>query len=115
MPLHPEQHFLDAPFQDGIDDKEEDRSQDHHDQHHDGRDHRLLPGGPSDLPGFLADFLEEFEWVCLGHSVFRCFRGWQGRRVSNPRPAVLETAALPTELHPYQLLPYSTILATTPA
>ena len=28
---------------------------------------------------------------------------WQGRRGSNPRPAVLETAALPTELHPFNL------------
>ena len=26
---------------------------------------------------------------------------WQGRRESNPQPAVLETAALPIELHPY--------------
>ena len=25
---------------------------------------------------------------------------WQGRQESNPRPAVLETAALPSELHP---------------
>ena len=25
---------------------------------------------------------------------------WQGRQDSNPRPAVLETAALPSELHP---------------
>ena len=25
---------------------------------------------------------------------------WQGRRGSNPRPSVLETDALPTELHP---------------
>ncbi|AIE83499.1 recombinase [Fimbriimonas ginsengisoli Gsoil 348] len=28
------------------------------------------------------------------------FEKWQGRQDSNPRPAVLETAALPTELHP---------------
>jgi hypothetical protein len=28
---------------------------------------------------------------------------WQGRQDSNPRPAVLETAALPAELHPYML------------
>jgi hypothetical protein len=28
-------------------------------------------------------------------------RIWQGRQDSNPRPAVLETAALPTELRPY--------------
>ncbi len=27
-------------------------------------------------------------------------QGWQGQRDSNPRPAVLETAALPTELYP---------------
>ena len=26
---------------------------------------------------------------------------WQGRRDSNPRPADLESAALPTELHPF--------------
>jgi hypothetical protein len=26
---------------------------------------------------------------------------WQGRRESNPQPAVLETAALPIELLPY--------------
>jgi hypothetical protein len=28
---------------------------------------------------------------------------WQGRRDSNPRPTVLETAALPAELRPYQI------------
>ena len=26
---------------------------------------------------------------------------WQGKKVSNPRPTVLETAALPAELFPY--------------
>ena len=26
---------------------------------------------------------------------------WQGQKDSNPRPAVLETAALPAELYPY--------------
>ena len=26
---------------------------------------------------------------------------WQGQKVSNPRHAVLETAALPAELYPY--------------
>ena len=30
----------------------------------------------------------------------RNFR-WQGRQGSNPRPMVLETIALPAELHPY--------------
>ena len=28
-------------------------------------------------------------------------RLWQGQQGSNPRPTVLETAALPTELYPY--------------
>jgi hypothetical protein len=28
-------------------------------------------------------------------------RRWQGRRESNPQPAVLETAALPIELLPF--------------
>ena len=28
-------------------------------------------------------------------------RLWQGRKGSNPGPTVLETAALPAELHPY--------------
>ena len=32
--------------------------------------------------------------------VFRTFL-WQGQKGSNPRHAVLETAALPTELYPY--------------
>jgi len=31
---------------------------------------------------------------------------WQGREDSNPRPAVLETAALPTELHPCTIAKY---------
>ena len=32
--------------------------------------------------------------------IFRVFP-WQGQKDSNPRHAVLETAALPTELYPY--------------
>ena len=29
---------------------------------------------------------------------------WQGKKASNPRPTVLETAALPAELFPYMKL-----------
>ena len=29
---------------------------------------------------------------------------WQGKKASNPRPTVLETVALPTELFPYMSL-----------
>src|SRR6185369_6494712 len=36
--------------------------------------------------------------------VLAIFNLWQGQRGSNPRPAVLETAALPTELYPYPSL-----------
>ena len=35
------------------------------------------------------------------HSDYRLFGLWQGLKDSNPRHAVLETAALPTELNPY--------------
>ncbi len=31
----------------------------------------------------------------------RIVTAWQGQRDSNPRPSVLETDALPTELYPY--------------
>ena len=34
----------------------------------------------------------------LSHLVFF----WQGRKDSNPRPMVLETSTLPTELHPFK-------------
>ena len=32
-----------------------------------------------------------------------CISGWQGRRDSNSQPLVLETSALPIELHPCML------------
>src|SRR5262245_11517771 len=35
--------------------------------------------------------------------VFAFAGGWQGWRASNPQPSVLETDALPIELHPYPL------------
>ena len=34
----------------------------------------------------------------------RIYRTWQGQKGSNPRHAVLETAALPAELYPYKLV-----------
>ena len=40
---------------------------------------------------------------------FKAHKKWQGWQDLNPRHAVLETAALPTELHPYIM--YSTILS----
>src|SRR5579863_10716804 len=42
-----------------------------------------------------------------------CAIDWQGRRESNPQPAVLETAALPIELLPCKC--YAITLATTRA
>ena len=38
---------------------------------------------------------------------YRIAGKWQGQRDSNSRPAVLETAALPTELYPYKEWPIS--------
>ena len=37
----------------------------------------------------------------LVNIVFTRLFSWQGQKGSNPRHAVLETAALPTELYPY--------------
>lgn len=41
--------------------------------------------------------------ICPGASCFfaKCLKCWQGRQGSNLRQPVLETGALPTELHPY--------------
>src|SRR4029079_5893475 len=95
-----------------------------HDQHHDRRADGFAPGRPDDLRRFVAHLPDEFAWGCLRH----CFArlriekrpagqsgrrgwmrlsdttlslqgGWQEWRDSNPRPSVLETDALPTELH----------------
>src|SRR6185312_4910194 len=37
-------------------------------------------------------------------SAISLFYNWQGRRDSNPRPSVLETDALPAELHPFNVV-----------
>ena len=38
----------------------------------------------------------------LRKSLSEAKNGWQGQKDLNPRHAVLETAALPTELYPYK-------------
>src|SRR5512144_919302 len=99
-----------------VDDEEKDgRRHDHH-HHYRGRNGRLLAGRPSDFRGFLAYLADELHHVGFRH---RPLRSWQGQQDSNPRPAVLETAALPAELCPSIqsriVEAYSMILATTPA
>ena len=49
----------------------------------------------------------------IGFLIFILNSYWQERRDSNPQPPVLETGALPIELHSYRV--YSIILVTTPA
>ena len=39
----------------------------------------------------------------IWNTVNYCFFMWQGQKESNPRHAVLETAALPAELYPYMV------------
>ena len=39
-------------------------------------------------------------WSYIWYAEIRLYP-WQGQKDSNPRHAVLETAALPTELYPY--------------
>ena len=50
---------------------------------------------------------------CINFNGFFIILVWQERRESNPQPPVLETGALPIELHSYGV--YSIILVTTPA
>ena len=81
-----------------------------------GGDHGLLARRPGDLATFLADLLEELGRSCLGHdrrssylyaAVRRDADRVAARRAgrsggdSNPQPPVLETGALPVELHSY--------------
>src|SRR5437868_11815477 len=53
-------------------------------------------GAGRSLPALSAVF-----FVASAKSNVRSIVNWQEWQDSNPRPTVLETAALPTELHPY--------------
>ena len=52
-------------------------------------------------------------WINFNGFFILLFSFWQERRESNPQPPVLETGALPIELHSYGV--YSKIFVTTPA
>ena len=41
--------------------------------------------------------------ILIYHNRLLCYSLWQGQKESNPRHAVLETAALPAELYPYMV------------
>ena len=60
------------------------------------------------VAAFLLGFFDRCTTLaCLGERqqkkppLLRGLMFWQGQKDSNPRHAVLETAALPTELYPY--------------
>src|SRR5262245_60263447 len=76
--------------------QKEQRRDDDEDEDHAGGDHGLAPGRPGDLAHLRPDFTHEFDWV---FHLMCHFNEWQEWRDSNPRPSVLETDALPTELH----------------
>src|SRR5476649_2264564 len=93
--------------------KEEDRRDHDEDEDHAGGDHGFAPGRPGDLAGLEADFAEIFDRILQD---VRHFKKWQEWRDSNPRPSVLETDALPTELHSYDpppAKPAASIIYTT--
>src|SRR5438270_1067301 len=118
------QQFPDEGRKGAVDAEEEEGEDQGHDHHHDARGEGFLARRPVDPAGFDADLTDEFagghfgQWIHLpdrkrlrrrgadgadGHlaAVGRVFKAkrWQEWRDSNPRPSVLETDALPTELH----------------
>ena len=60
-------------------------------------------GGAAQLYVLLLACCCNARAACRLHPNQRKPIAWQGRRVSNPRPSVLETDALPIELHPLRL------------
>ena len=61
--------------------------------------------GPSDFTSFSSNLLNKLKWF------HKTYLNWQERRDSNPQPPVLETGALPVELHSSS---YEIISVTTP-
>ena len=59
-----------------------------------------LEPSTSGVTGRRSNQLNYRAIFCIGHSVV-LYSLWQGQKESNPRHAVLETAALPAELYPY--------------
>src|SRR3569623_2097653 len=53
-------------------------------------------------PATCCSFWESMEVLSRAYGALSRLR-WQGERVSNPQPAVLETAALPIALSPYRI------------
>src|SRR6266404_6866691 len=96
MSGNPEQQLHDEA-DDLVGHQEEQRRDHDEDEDHAGGDHGLAPGRPGDLGHLGADFTDEFDWI-LRHARTLLIK-WQEWRDSNPRPSVLETDALPTELH----------------
>src|SRR5207245_11347807 len=114
--------------QDEVDDAEHDRDHDNGDDYDEGHGPKLAPARPDDLAELVEDVIEAAQqpaprgcrtrdWcslqlarprVCrerLSDGTYtpnpaRAIPGWQRWSDSNARPAVLETAALPAELHP---------------
>ena len=56
-----------------------------------------VTGRRSNQLNYRAIFVGEY------HKQMSCIMQWQGQKESNPRHAVLETAALPAELYPYMV------------
>src|SRR5260221_8187161 len=101
--------------EDLVDDKEKDRGDEHHDENHGRGDAGLLARRPGHARHFLPDLTKKLCGARFGHDRVRklpsvtpaapnsrsraSLSKWQEWRGSNPQPPVLETGALPVELH----------------
>src|SRR5580658_16629 len=95
---------------------EEYRREEHHHEDHEGRRDRFPARRPSDPRHLLPDLPQKLYGSGFCHDIRRktalysahrgripeTSKGWQEWRGSNPQPPVLETGALPVELHSYQ-------------
>src|SRR5690242_4383834 len=98
MSRNPKQR-LDDEADDLVRHQEEERGDDDEDEDHAGGDHGLATGRPGDLGHLGPHLAHEFDWIYRHALTFE--KKWQEWRDSNPRLSVLETDALPTELHSY--------------
>ena len=69
-----------------------------------------LEPSTSSVTGWRSNQLNYWATLVYIETAYTDSNKWQGQKDSNPRHAVLETAALPAELYPYMCSPAKVVL-----